>query len=169
MLVLCLVFRRRQQYVGKVRFSHFDTHVQSSKKVLVATEKNVFAAINTRTGELCEYFVSLRDEILTAGILFTLLLLLYPSLLQSGDMWINLGQRETLMRFCSMDKVIYFSFTGIAVKLKYVLVLPLNRGDSSNCVCVPDAILVVGNGRLLRSWDVSVGGLNWEIVLDSGR
>uniref|UniRef100_A0A8C5E5N3 ER membrane protein complex subunit 1 n=1 Tax=Gouania willdenowi TaxID=441366 RepID=A0A8C5E5N3_GOUWI len=25
-----------------------------------------------------------------------------------------------------------------------------------------------GNGRLLRSWDISVGGLNWEVVLDSG-
>uniref|UniRef100_A0A8C5EVG5 ER membrane protein complex subunit 1 n=1 Tax=Gouania willdenowi TaxID=441366 RepID=A0A8C5EVG5_GOUWI len=31
-----------------------------------------------------------------------------------------------------------------------------------------DALLVVGNGRLLRSWDISVGGLNWEVVLDSG-
>lgn len=29
--------------------------------------------------------------------------------------------------------------------------------------------MVVGNGRLLRSWDVNVGGLNWEVVLDSGR
>lgn len=48
-------FYRRQQYVGNVRFAHFDTHIQSSKKVLVATEKNVFAALNTRTGELCEY------------------------------------------------------------------------------------------------------------------
>lgn len=58
------MFHRRQQYVGKVRFSHFDTHVQSSKKVLVATENNVFAALNTRTGELCEYVVPLRDEVL---------------------------------------------------------------------------------------------------------
>lgn len=53
------VIHRRQQYVGKVRFAHFDTHVQSSKKVLLATEKNVFASLNTRTGELCEYFVVL--------------------------------------------------------------------------------------------------------------
>lgn len=35
--------------------------------------------------------------------------------------------------------------------------------------CVVDAVMVVGNGRLLRSWDVNVGGLNWEVVLDSGR
>lgn len=47
---------RRQQYVGKVRFSYFDTHVQGTKKVLLATENNVFAALNTRTGDLCEYF-----------------------------------------------------------------------------------------------------------------
>lgn len=33
----------------------------------------------------------------------------------------------------------------------------------------PDAVLVVGDGRLLRSWDINVGGLNWEMVLDSGR
>lgn len=35
--------------------------------------------------------------------------------------------------------------------------------------CLPDAVLVVGNGRLLRSWEINIGGLNWEIVLDSGR
>lgn len=48
---------RRQQYVGKVRFSYFDAHVQGTKKVLLATENNVFAALNTRTGDLCEYHV----------------------------------------------------------------------------------------------------------------
>lgn len=42
--------------MGKVRFSHFDSQVQSSKKVVLATENNVFAALNTRTGDLCEYF-----------------------------------------------------------------------------------------------------------------
>uniref|UniRef100_A0AAX7U9Z0 ER membrane protein complex subunit 1 n=1 Tax=Astatotilapia calliptera TaxID=8154 RepID=A0AAX7U9Z0_ASTCA len=98
-------FDWRQQYVGKVRFSHFDTHVQSSKKVLVATENNVFAALNTRTGELFWRHVD-----------------------KSGPE----GNIDAL----------------------------LHHGQ--------DAILVVGNGRLLRSWDVNVGGLNWEIVLDSG-
>ena len=44
--------------MGRVRFAHFDMHIQASKKVLLATEKNVFASINTRTGELCEYIVS---------------------------------------------------------------------------------------------------------------
>lgn len=44
--------------MGKVRFSYFDTHVQGTKKVLLATENNVFAALNTRTGDLCEYSVS---------------------------------------------------------------------------------------------------------------
>lgn len=56
-VVFSFVINRRQQYIGKVRFSHFDAHVQSSKKVLLATENNVFASINTKTGELCEYFV----------------------------------------------------------------------------------------------------------------
>lgn len=43
--------------MGKVRFAHFDSQVQSSKKVVLATEKNVFAALNTRTGDLCEYLI----------------------------------------------------------------------------------------------------------------
>uniref|UniRef100_A0AAQ6AC45 ER membrane protein complex subunit 1 n=1 Tax=Amphiprion ocellaris TaxID=80972 RepID=A0AAQ6AC45_AMPOC len=95
----------RAQYVGKVRFSHFDTHVQSSKKVLVATERNVFAALNTRTGELFWRHV---DKTGSEGNI--------DALLQHGQ----------------------------------------------------DAVLVVGNGRLLRSWEINVGGLNWEVVLDSG-
>lgn len=33
--------------------------------------------------------------------------LLIQCLLQFGDMWIKLGQRETLMLFCNMDKVIF--------------------------------------------------------------
>ncbi|XP_028266310.1 ER membrane protein complex subunit 1 isoform X1 [Parambassis ranga] len=98
-------FDWRQQYVGKVRFSHFDAQVQSSKKVLLATESNVFAALNTRTGELFWRHV---DKAGAEGNI---------------DALLHHGQ---------------------------------------------DAVLVVGNGRLLRSWDVSVGGLNWEIVLDSG-
>eukprot|EP00064_Thunnus_orientalis_P015787 superscaffoldBa00002996_g15846 len=99
-------FDWRQQYVGKVRFAHFDTHLQSSKKVIVGTDKNVFAALNTRTGELFWRHV---DKTGPEGNI--------DALLQHGQ----------------------------------------------------DAVLVVGNGRLLRSWEMNVGGLNWEIVLDSGR
>lgn len=58
------VILRRQQYVGKVRFSYFDAHVQGTKKVLLATENNVFAALNTRTGDLCEYPVLLLFTVL---------------------------------------------------------------------------------------------------------
>ncbi|TNN76530.1 ER membrane protein complex subunit 1 [Liparis tanakae] len=98
-------FDWRQQYIGKVRFSHFDAHVQSSKKVLLATENNVFASINTRTGELFWRHV---------------------------DMTGPEGNIDAL----------------------------LHHGQ--------DAVLVVGDGRQLRSWDINIGGLNWEIVLDSG-
>ncbi|XP_029689875.1 ER membrane protein complex subunit 1 isoform X1 [Takifugu rubripes] len=98
-------FDWRQQYVGKVRFSYFDAHVQGTKKVLLATENNVFAALNTRTGDLFWRHVD------KAG----------PE-----------GNIDILML----------------------------HGQ--------DAVMVVGNGRLLRSWDVNVGGLNWEVVLDSG-
>uniref|UniRef100_A0A1A8N2Z0 ER membrane protein complex subunit 1 n=1 Tax=Nothobranchius pienaari TaxID=704102 RepID=A0A1A8N2Z0_9TELE len=98
-------FDWRQQYVGKVRFSHFDTHMQSSKKVLLASESNVFAALNTRTGELFWRHV---DKTGPEGNI--------DALLQHGQ----------------------------------------------------DAVLVIGNGHLLRSWDISVGGMNWEMVLDPG-
>ncbi|KAJ0064469.1 hypothetical protein NL108_006932 [Boleophthalmus pectinirostris] len=98
-------FDWRQQFVGNVRFAHFDNQIQSSKKVLVATEKNVFAAINTRTGDL---------------------------------FWRH------------VDK------TGPEGNIDALLL----QGQ--------DAVMVVGNGRLLRSWEVNVGGLNWEVVLDSG-
>ncbi|XP_015233286.1 PREDICTED: ER membrane protein complex subunit 1 isoform X1 [Cyprinodon variegatus] len=98
-------FDWRQQYVGKVRFSHFDTQMQSSKKVLVATESNVFAALNSRTGELFWRHVD-----------------------KTGPE----GNIDALLHHAQ------------------------------------DAILVVGNGRVLRSWDVNIGGLNWEVLLDSG-
>ncbi|XP_029012302.1 ER membrane protein complex subunit 1 [Betta splendens] len=98
-------FDWRQQYVGKVRFSHFDNHMQSSRKVLLATEKNVFAALNIRTGELLWRHVD------------------------------NIGPEGNIDAF-------------------------LQHGQ--------DAVLVVGNGRLLRSWETNVGGMNWEVVLDSG-
>ncbi|XP_068601066.1 ER membrane protein complex subunit 1 [Brachionichthys hirsutus] len=98
-------FDWRQQYVGKVRFSHFDTYMQSSKKVLLATEKNIFAAVNTRTGDLFWRHV---DKTGPEGNI--------DALLQHGQ----------------------------------------------------DALVIVGNGRLLRSWEINVGALNWEIVLDSG-
>ncbi|KAG7276338.1 hypothetical protein CRUP_032393 [Coryphaenoides rupestris] len=80
-------------------------HAQSSKKVLLATEKNVFASVNTRTGDL--------------------------------------GWRHV-------------DSTGPEGNIDSLLL----HGQ--------DAVLVVGDGRLLRSWDINVGGLNWEMVLDSG-
>uniref|UniRef100_A0A671PJB8 EMC1 first beta-propeller domain-containing protein n=1 Tax=Sinocyclocheilus anshuiensis TaxID=1608454 RepID=A0A671PJB8_9TELE len=51
-------FDWRQQFIGKVRFALFDTHSQASKKLLVATDKNVFASLNSRTGDLCKSFCS---------------------------------------------------------------------------------------------------------------
>lgn len=35
--------------------------------------------------------------------------------------------------------------------------------------CLPDAITVSNGGRIMRSWETNIGGLNWEITLDSGR
>ena len=32
-----------------------------------------------------------------------------------------------------------------------------------------DAITVSSAGRILRSWETNIGGLNWETSLDTGR
>ncbi|CDQ94612.1 unnamed protein product [Oncorhynchus mykiss] len=99
-------FDWRQQYVGKTLFAHFDSHSQSSKKLFLATDKNIFASFNARTGELFWRHV---DKAGPEGTIDILLL----------------------------------------------------HGQ--------DALMVVGGGRLLRSWDTNMGGLNWEAVLDTGR
>ncbi|XP_030661282.1 ER membrane protein complex subunit 1-like isoform X2 [Nomascus leucogenys] len=31
-----------------------------------------------------------------------------------------------------------------------------------------DVITVSNGGRIMRSWETNIGGLNWEITLDSG-
>ncbi|XP_064861217.1 ER membrane protein complex subunit 1-like isoform X2 [Oncorhynchus nerka] len=98
-------FDWRQQYVGKTLFAHFESNTQSSKKLFVATDKNIFASFNSRTGDL---------------------------------LWRH------------VDK------TGPEGTIDILLL----HGQ--------DALMVVGGGRLLRSWDTNIGGLNWEAVLDTG-
>ncbi|CAB1335856.1 unnamed protein product, partial [Coregonus sp. 'balchen'] len=98
-------FDWRQQYVGKTLFAHFESNTQSSKKLFLATDKNIFASFNSRTGDLFWRHV---DKTGPEGAIDTLLL----------------------------------------------------HGQ--------DALMVVGDGRLLRSWDTNIGGLNWEAVLDTG-
>uniref|UniRef100_A0A8C7STB7 ER membrane protein complex subunit 1 n=1 Tax=Oncorhynchus mykiss TaxID=8022 RepID=A0A8C7STB7_ONCMY len=98
-------FDWRQQYVGKTLFAHFESNTQSSKKMFVATDKNIFASFNSRTGDL---------------------------------LWRH------------VDK------TGPEGTIDILLL----HGQ--------DALMVVGDGRLLRSWDTNIGGLNWEVVLDTG-
>ncbi|XP_017885451.1 ER membrane protein complex subunit 1 isoform X2 [Ceratina calcarata] len=44
-------FDWKQNYVGKIRFAHFDT-VSNTKKIIVATEENVIAAINLKSGQI---------------------------------------------------------------------------------------------------------------------
>jgi len=44
-------FDWRQQYVGKLKFASLEFS-PGSKKLVVATEKNVIAALNSRTGEI---------------------------------------------------------------------------------------------------------------------
>ncbi|KAJ0177967.1 hypothetical protein K1T71_006840 [Dendrolimus kikuchii] len=44
-------FDWRQTYVGRVKFAQFDT-VSTAKKIIVATEENVLAALNLKTGQV---------------------------------------------------------------------------------------------------------------------
>ncbi|XP_077289149.1 ER membrane protein complex subunit 1 isoform X2 [Arctopsyche grandis] len=44
-------FDWRQTYVGKIKFSNFDT-ISAAKKIIVATEENVLAALNLKSGQI---------------------------------------------------------------------------------------------------------------------
>ncbi|RLV93163.1 hypothetical protein DV515_00013511 [Chloebia gouldiae] len=93
-------FDWRQQYVGKLKFASLEAS-QGSKKLVVATEENVVAALNSRSGEICEC-----------------------------------GR-------CGAE--------GDAGRRRF-----------------SDAITVSNAGRILRSWETNIGGLNWETSLDTG-
>nr|XP_037859380.1 ER membrane protein complex subunit 1 isoform X5 [Chlorocebus sabaeus] len=97
-------FDWRQQYVGKLKFASLEFS-PGSKKLVVATEKNVIAALNSRTGEILWRHV---DKGTAEGAVDAMLL----------------------------------------------------HGQ--------DAITVSNGGRIMRSWETNIGGLNWEITLDSG-
>ncbi|KAF6108513.1 ER membrane protein complex subunit 1 [Phyllostomus discolor] len=97
-------FDWRQQYVGKLKFASLEFS-PGSKKLVVATEKNVIAALNSRTGEILWRHV---DKGTAEGTVDAMLL----------------------------------------------------HGQ--------DAITVSNGGRIMRSWETNIGGLNWEITLDSG-
>jgi hypothetical protein len=45
-----LYLRRRQRYIGKIRFAAFDA-VSGTKRILVATEQNVIAALHPKNGK----------------------------------------------------------------------------------------------------------------------
>ncbi len=63
-LILCLnicyalyedqvgLFDWRQKFIGKVKFAYFNQYSHSSRRALVATESNVIAALNARTGSI---------------------------------------------------------------------------------------------------------------------
>ncbi|RMB91782.1 hypothetical protein DUI87_32012 [Hirundo rustica rustica] len=97
-------FDWRQQYVGKLKFASLEAS-QGSKKLVVATEENVVAALNSRSGEILWRHV---DKGTAEGAI---------------DAMLIHGQ---------------------------------------------DAITVSNAGRILRSWETNIGGLNWETSLDTG-
>ncbi|XP_038602282.1 ER membrane protein complex subunit 1 isoform X1 [Tachyglossus aculeatus] len=97
-------FDWRQQYVGKLKFASLE-FAPGAKKLVVATEKNVMAALNSRTGEILWRQV---DKGTAEGTIDAMLL----------------------------------------------------QGQ--------DAITVSNGGRILRSWETNIGGLNWETTLEPG-
>ncbi|KAM9036858.1 ER membrane protein complex subunit 1-like [Sarcophilus harrisii] len=97
-------FDWRQQYIGKLKFASLEC-APGSKKMVVATEENVIAALNSRTGAILWRHV---DKGTQEGIIDAMLL----------------------------------------------------HGQ--------DALTVSNGGRILRSWETNIGGLNWEMSLDSG-
>ncbi|XP_070812063.1 ER membrane protein complex subunit 1 [Pituophis catenifer annectens] len=97
-------FDWRQQYVGKLKFAFLEAS-PASKKLIVATEENVVAALNSRSGEILWRHV---DKGTPEGAVDTMLI----------------------------------------------------HGQ--------DAITVSNGGRLLRSWETNIGGLNWEVLMDAG-
>lgn len=42
---------RKQNYVGQIKFAHFDT-VSTAKKIILATEENVVAALHLKSGQI---------------------------------------------------------------------------------------------------------------------
>uniref|UniRef100_V9KAG0 ER membrane protein complex subunit 1 n=1 Tax=Callorhinchus milii TaxID=7868 RepID=V9KAG0_CALMI len=98
-------FDWRCQYVGKPQFAYFDAPTKASKKIVVATENNVIASLNTRNGKI------LWRQVDKAGVEGAV------------DLMLLHGQ---------------------------------------------DALTVSGGGRMLRSWDTNIGGLNWEFLLEPG-
>ncbi|XP_044523744.1 ER membrane protein complex subunit 1 isoform X1 [Gracilinanus agilis] len=97
-------FDWRQQYVGKLKFASLEC-APGSKKIVVATEENVIAALNSRTGAILWRHV---DKGTPEGAIDAMLL----------------------------------------------------HGQ--------DALTISNGGRILRSWETNIGGLNWEMSLESG-
>ena len=51
-----VVVDRRHQYVGRPLYVDFDHSASNAKRVVVGTEQNVVAMINSKNGDLCEYY-----------------------------------------------------------------------------------------------------------------
>ncbi|XP_031676112.1 ER membrane protein complex subunit 1-like [Oncorhynchus kisutch] len=72
--------------------------------------------------------------------------------------------------FVATDKNIFASFNSRTGDLLWRHVDKTGPEGSIDILLLhgQDALMVVGDGRLLRSWDTNIGGLNWEAVLDTG-
>ena len=46
------LFDWKKSFVGKIKYVHIDSSTANSKRVIVSTEANVLAALNSRTGNL---------------------------------------------------------------------------------------------------------------------
>lgn len=81
-------------------------------------------------------------------------------------------------KVCSQQERTDTQINSICTRLSAVQpLLADNRRLQSTCLgdnvpmifSLPDAITVSNGGRIMRSWETNIGGLNWEVTLDSGR
>ncbi|KAK2106063.1 DUF1620 super [Saguinus oedipus] len=143
-------FDWRQQYVGKLKFASLEFS-PGSKKLVVATEKNVIAALNSRTGEILWRHV---DKGTAEGAVDAMLL--------HGQGKQSPPVSPLCSRLLSLS-LAPSSVQGVVGKGKdrYLFTVYLHTE-------IRDAITVSNGGRIMRSWETNIGGLNWEITLDSG-
>lgn len=59
---MLILFFRNQKLIGKINYAFFDHSTSSSRRVVVSTEKNVVAGLNSKTGAISKYELFLESH-----------------------------------------------------------------------------------------------------------
>lgn len=165
---------RRQQYIGKLKYAYFDV-VSPIKKVLIATEQNVLAALSLKTGDIIWRqtlesdengnikFLSVDKEILTVSGVNSPLVRGWE--LEHGYLmwewgvtphneftgWMNIKQKLIQIDFhCSshLTATSYHMSTGKKVNSQ---IIPATWLVPEHCVIQNNVIACTSNDKLLYS------------------